>query len=117
MEWSKNSLHACVEYLCTKTLKELDNRSLSHSLILDKFIEKPRRLKLYSDNLAIFQYAIVFHNMTLLIILCGKWILCPNLTYSERRNPVESLVEHLIFADDISFVLIIQRSSKYSLIF
>ena len=25
-------------------LKELENRSLLHSLILDKFIEKPRRL-------------------------------------------------------------------------
>ena len=37
--------------------------------------------------------------MTLIIILCARWILFPNLNYSDRRNPVDSLVEHSIFAD------------------
>ena len=55
--------------------------------------------------------------MTLIIILCARWILFPNLNYSDRWNSVESLVEHLIFTDHIFFVLIIQGSSNYSLIF
>ena len=60
---------------------------------------------------------IILHNMKLIIILCARWILFPNLNYSDRRNPVESLAEHLIFADHIFFVLTIQGGSNYSLIF
>ena len=55
--------------------------------------------------------------MALIMILCARWILFPNLNYSGRRNPVESLIEHFIFADHIFPALIIQGSSNYSLIF
>ena len=42
----QDALGACIEYLYTEDiLKELENRSVLYSLILDKFIEKPRRLK------------------------------------------------------------------------
>jgi len=42
-------------------IAELENRSLLHSLILDKFIEKPRRLILYSNNLTIL---LIYHSLS-----------------------------------------------------